>query len=483
MKSFNDLLDLLEWISIELEKTKLFDEPVEFIGDISKAKKSSNGDLFIEVSQRNKNGKTYKINIFLSRYYIKTLLNNLGLKNEKELENKSWKILGKISFWPSSSSIAITLKSLLPLGDSKLEKRKKEILNKLKLEGLLRTVENKLEYLEPIRKIAVISSETAAGYGDFIKNINKLKNTPVIHLYQSPMQGVEVPIGVSKALKLIIESKIDYDIIVLIRGGGAQSDLMYFDDYHLAKNIAWVSRNKIPVLTGIGHEQDITIPDFVSFMRFSTPTEVARAIVNQIETFNNAINDSFQNLVYIINNNFSYAEIYTNNILNSISSLIEQYFQKENNNIFNYYKSLYKATELLDSKEYILNKEFKFFDFISQYIINKISEENKKIDTIEDNLKNNYNLLEFNSLQNLNDLYIKITQNSPFSSFLSRGAVLVQNSKIIDSVYNLDKNIDLEIKLKDGEVLSNIKEIKYYKSPVLSQEENKKTIKINKELK
>jgi exodeoxyribonuclease VII large subunit len=463
MKKFNDLLELLDWISFELKKTDLFNESIEFNGDISNAKKSSAGDLFIEVSQRNENGKTYKITIFLSRYYIKTLLDNLGLKNEKELENKSWRILGKLSFWPSSSNFAITLQSLLPLGDSKLEKRRKEIINKLKLEGLLRTVENKLEYLEPIKKIAVISSETAAGYGDFIKNINKLKNTPIIHLYPSPMQGIEVPIGVSRALKLIIDSNIDYDVIVLIRGGGAQSDLMYFDDYHLAKNIAWVSNNKIPILTGIGHEQDITIPDFVSFMRFSTPTEVARAIVNQIETYNNLINESFQNIIYSINNNLLHAELYTKNVLNSLSSLIEQYFQKENNNLIIYYNSLYKINELLDLKKSILNKEYKFFDFITQYLSNKIMEEKRKITNIESNIKNKYNLLESNSFQILNDYYIKITQNSPFSSFLSGGAVLVQNSKIIDSVYNLDKNHDLEIKLKDGEALSSIKEIKYYR--------------------
>ncbi|WP_129407921.1 exodeoxyribonuclease VII large subunit [Marinitoga lauensis] len=220
MKKFKDLLELINWISIQLENTELFEDSIVFNGDISKAKTSSAGDLFIEVSQRNEYGKTYKINIFLSRYHIKTLLNNLGLKNVKELENKSWKILGKLSFWPSSSTFAIKLQSLLSLGESKLEKRKRDILNRLKIEGLLRTKENKLEYLEPIRKIAVISSENAAGYGDFIKNINKLKNPPLIHLYPSSMQGIEVPISVSKSLKLILNSGIKYDIITIIRGGG-----------------------------------------------------------------------------------------------------------------------------------------------------------------------------------------------------------------------------------------------------------------------
>ncbi|SHE52367.1 exodeoxyribonuclease VII large subunit [Marinitoga hydrogenitolerans DSM 16785] len=463
MKKFKSLLELINWISLELEKTNLFDDTVVFEGDISRAKISSAGDLFIEVSQRNEKGKTFKINVFLSRYYIKTLIDNLGLKNIKELENKSWNFLGKISFWPTTSTFAIRLQSLFPLGDSKLEKRRKEIIKRLKIKGLLRERENKLESLQPIRKIAVISSETAAGYGDFIKNINKLKNPPLIHLYPSSMQGVEVPINVSKALKRIIESKINYDVIALIRGGGSQSDLMYFDDYNLAENIAWVSNNKIPVLTGIGHEQDITIPDYVSYMRFSTPTEVARSIVNQIEVFNNQINDNFQNIIYSINNIFLHAEFYTKNILNNLSVLIDQFFEEEKNKMNVYHNSLTFFERILENSESFISKELNSFDFISKYINNEINIIKNDNYNIEKTIRNLFEVYESNLLKKLNDYYLEITKNSPFSSFLSGGAVLVQNSEVIDSVYKLDKKKNLEIKLRDGEVESIIKEVKYYK--------------------
>lgn len=463
MKAFKDLIELLNWISLELEETSLFEDTITFEGDISSAKTSSAGDLYIEVSERNVKGKTYKMTVFLSRYYIKTLLERLNLNSVKELENKSWKFFGKISFWPSSSSIAIRLQSLQPLGKSKLEKRRREILNKLKAEGLLRTKENKLEDLNPIRKIAVISSETAAGYGDFVKNINKLKIPPVLHLYPSSMQGIEVPVSVSKALKLIIDSKIDYDVIVIIRGGGAQSDLMYFDDYRLAQNIAWVSNNKIPILTGIGHEQDATIPDFVSYMRFSTPTEVARAIVKQIETFNNLIDNIFYEIIYNVNSKFLYADMFAENVMNNMNLLIDNFFEKENNIINNYMNSFENINNVINASNVFLSKEFKILQIVSQFIDNKIEKENKMQLTYEKEIKTHFNIYE-NNLSNLIDnYYIEITKNSPFSSFLSRGAILVQNSQIIDSVYDLDKKEELDIKLKDGEVKSKIKNIIYFK--------------------
>ncbi|WGS64776.1 exodeoxyribonuclease VII large subunit [Marinitoga aeolica] len=463
MKKFKDLLDLVKWITNELEKTSILDDTIVFSGDISKAKTSSSGDLYIEISQRNDNGKTYKITVFLSRYYIKTLLDNLKLKNIFELENKKWIVIGKLSFWPSSSSFAIKLQSLLPSGESNLEKRKREILNKLKLEGLIRTKENKLEFLEPIRKIAVISSETAAGYGDFIKNINKLKNPPLIHLYPSPMQGIEVPISISKSLKLIIDSKIDYDVIAIIRGGGAKADLMYFDDYNLAQNIAWVSNNKIPILTGIGHEQDTTIPDFVSYMRFSTPTEVARAIVKQIEYYNKKIDDNFQNIIYSINNIFIQAEFFSKNILNNLSSMIDQFFEEENNKMKLYLNVLTNFSNIIYSNEQNLNKAINSIKFFSNYIGNNLENLEKNNDKIEENLKYFFDNYLSNNLKKLNDYYLNITKNSPFSAFLSGGAVLIQDSQKIDSIYKANMEKNLEIILYDGEMKTEIKEIKHYR--------------------
>ncbi|NUU97007.1 exodeoxyribonuclease VII large subunit [Marinitoga sp. 1138] len=461
MKQFKDLISLIDWVSSELKTTELFSDSITFIGDISRAKLSTSKDLFIEVSQRLGTGKTYKINIFLSRYYVKTLLENLELKDVSDLENKSWKIVGRLSFWPSSSNIAITLKSLSPVGESKLEKRRRVILNKLKLEGLLRTANNTLEMLPPIKKIAVISSETAAGYGDFVKNINKTKYPPLIHLYPSPMQGVEVPVGIISALKNILKSKIDYDLVVIIRGGGSQADLMYFDDFNLAQHIAYFSNNKIPIVTGIGHEQDTTILDFVSYIRFSTPTEVARAINNQIEFFHQTLHEKFQNIIYEINSNFTTTEIKLKNLsenlsiyFNNITKNQEKYLKEMSNKINN-------INKFFEMNEKALNSRLDFINLISNHINNKLinfsSVINNEKNLIQKNMENKLNM----SFQRIDELYIKITQNSPFSAFLSNGAIVIQNGEIVNTIKNL-KIDPVEIKFKDGEAKGKIESINYY---------------------
>ncbi|WP_129407920.1 exodeoxyribonuclease VII large subunit [Marinitoga lauensis] len=238
---------------------------------------------------------------------------------------------------------------------------------------------------------------------------------------------------------------------------------MYFDDYNLAQNIAWVSNNKIPILTGIGHEQDITIPDYVSYMRFSTPTEVARAIVNQIENYNKKIDENFQNIIYSINNIFTRSEIFSKNILNNLSSLIDQFFEEERNKMIMYSNSIKLFDNIIRSNELTMKKEFKFFEFFSQYIENNINNFKRINDNTEEKFKNIFDLYISNVSKKLDNYYIEMTKNSPFSSFLSGGAILVQNSQIIDSVYKVDEKKELEIKLYDGEINTKIKEIRYYR--------------------
>jgi len=90
-------------------------------------------------------------------------------------------------------------------------------------------------------------------------------------------------------------------IVVIIRGGGSKSDLMYFDDLELAYIIAKFNE-KIPVVVGIGHEQDKTIPDYVSWKNYSTPTEVSRDIVNQINFYVDRIESLEKDLTLYFNN-------------------------------------------------------------------------------------------------------------------------------------------------------------------------------------
>jgi exodeoxyribonuclease VII large subunit len=154
-----------------------------------------------------------------------------------------------------------------------LTRKKQEIIKQLQDEGVFH-LNKELEFPIVPQRIAVISSETAAGYGDFVHQLktNRYGFKYYIKLFKAYMQGEEAEKSIINALDQIFESLEKFDIIVIIRGGGSQADLNCFNSYWLAYHI---TQFPLPVLTGIGHERDQTIADLVAFNNLKTPTAVA----------------------------------------------------------------------------------------------------------------------------------------------------------------------------------------------------------------
>lgn len=163
------------------------------------------------------------------------------------------------------------------MGD--LLRRRREILERLQKEGILE-LNRQLQWVEVPQRIAVISARGAAGYGDFI---NQLYNNPSrlnfkIQLFEAVMQGDRTPSTIIAALDLIASQQEEWDGVVIIRGGGATSDLVAFEDYDLAAHIA---QFPLPVIVGIGHERDVTVLDYVANMRVKTPTAAAEWLISR----------------------------------------------------------------------------------------------------------------------------------------------------------------------------------------------------------
>lgn len=127
-----------------------------------------------------------------------------------------------------------------------------------------------------LARIAVISSGTAAGYGDFCHQLDASPFRFETQLFPATMQGAQVEQSVIAALDAIAAEATRWDAVVIIRGGGAVSDLSGFDTYLLAANVA---QFPLPVLTGIGHDRDETVIDCVAHTRLKTPTAVADFLV------------------------------------------------------------------------------------------------------------------------------------------------------------------------------------------------------------
>ena len=176
------------------------------------------------------------------------------------------------------------------LGD--IARRRQEILRTLQAEGVDR-MNKELPLPMLLQRIAVISSPTAAGYEDFCNqlNSNKQKLFFQTRLFPATMQGKEVEQSVIGALNTIAEQVEDWDIVVIIRGGGSTSDLSGFDTLQLAENVA---QFPLPVITGIGHERDDTVIDLIAHTRVKTPTAAAEFLIHhqqeQLERVNSLAN-------------------------------------------------------------------------------------------------------------------------------------------------------------------------------------------------
>ena len=155
--------------------------------------------------------------------------------------------------------------------------RRKEILALLEEDGVL-TLNKELTLPRPLLRIAIVSSASAAGYGDFCDQIKQSGLPFQLQLFPATMQGEGVEASVIAALEMIATEEENWDAVVIIRGGGAVSDLAGFETYLLAAHVA---QFPLPVLTGIGHERDDTVVDLVAHTRLKTPTAVAAFLVER----------------------------------------------------------------------------------------------------------------------------------------------------------------------------------------------------------
>ena len=164
------------------------------------------------------------------------------------------------------------------MGD--MMRKRQEIIRQLKAEGVFE-LQKELHFPIFAQRIAVISSETAAGYGDFCNQLETNEYELYFHveLFSAVMQGDHVEQSIIHALNQINSREDDFDCVVIIRGGGATADLSGFDTLSLAENVA---NFPLPIVTGIGHERDESVLDMVSFQRVKTPTAAAAYLIDHL---------------------------------------------------------------------------------------------------------------------------------------------------------------------------------------------------------
>lgn len=250
---------------IELINTTLytFDE-IKVIGEISEFKISQNKWVFFNLKDENS-----LIECFIPIYYLTVEINN-GMMVE---------VSGLPNIYPKSGRFRLKIYTIKPYGEGAILKSFLLLKEKLEKEGLFDT-SRKRKIIDFPERLGLITSRDSAGYRDFIKILNERIGGLKLYLINVQVQGDEAPFQIIDALKHYSENNNIYnlDAIILLRGGGSMEDLSIFNNEALARAIF---ASKIPVITGIGHEKDITIADLVADLRASTPSNAAQLIIRE----------------------------------------------------------------------------------------------------------------------------------------------------------------------------------------------------------
>ncbi len=278
-----------------------FPDKIWVIGEISEMKVNRNGHCYLNLIEKDEATDTvtaqaratiWSYTFRMLRPYFETTTGQILIEGIKVLVNVTVEFHELYGY----SLNILDIDPTYTIGD--MTRRRREIINRLINEGVA-DMNKELEFPLVPQKIAVISSETAAGYQDFNDHLIRNPSGYIFYtkLFPAVMQGLQAESSIIGALDRIYEYEDFFDVVVIIRGGGSQLDLSCFDNYNLAYHI---TQFPLPVITGIGHEKDNTIADLVAHTRLKTPTAVAEFLIGELAAFDLRLTESKEKLTDLV---------------------------------------------------------------------------------------------------------------------------------------------------------------------------------------
>jgi len=271
-KNYMDLYTLQAQLKMGLEG--LFPDRIWVKAEISSLSRKANGHCYMDLCQSDRGGLVAKSRavIWASRFnYIDQYFKSVtGSSLEAGME-----ILARVQVsYHVLYGLTLTIDEVDPeftLGEK--EAQRQRTIERLTKEGLMKLQKQLSLPLLPYR-LAVVSAQGAAGYGDFCHHLldNEYGFVFDVKLFEATMQGETAPESIVSAISEILSAKVHYDAILIMRGGGSELDLACFDDYDMAVAIA---RCPVPVFTAIGHDKDYHVADMVANTYVKTPTAMA----------------------------------------------------------------------------------------------------------------------------------------------------------------------------------------------------------------
>ena len=315
------------------------------------------------------------------------------------------------------------------MGD--MARKRQEIIRQLKEEGVF-DLQKELTLPMFTQRIAVISSETAAGYGDFCNQLADNAYGFQFHteLFPAIMQGEQVESSVIAALDHINERIADFDVVVIIRGGGATTDLSGFDTLLLAENVA---NFPLPIITGIGHDRDESVLDMISHTRVKTPTAAAAFLIDHLAQVYERIEDSQRALVNLVKRRMEKEQMRLQRLSSTLPVIFSLVKTRGNARLERLQTNLLAAMQqrIRDSRNNLSTFNAQFAMLHSQFI----TRQRHRLQLIEEKVRNLDPVL-----------------------LLNRGySITLKDGKVVRDASQLKAGDEIETRLKKGNVKSIVK--------------------------
>ena len=436
----NDTLPEMVWIRAEMSDVRV----------------NQNGHCYLEFIEKDRIGKTLVAKargmIWANTFH---LLRAYFENSTKQTFSSGLKVLVQVSIeFHELYGFSLTVHDIDPsytLGDQALNRA--AILKQLEEDGVL-YLNKELELPLPMNRIAIISSPTAAGYEDFLDQLHKNAFGFVFYtkLFPAIMQGDRSEDSIISALERIYEYQDCFDAVVIIRGGGATSDLSSFDSYLLAASCA---QFPLPVITGIGHERDETVLDVVAHTRAKTPTAVAEFLIGNLTETAMELTEISQGIVSLVSQRLQ-DETVRLSVFETKNSFILKGWYREQETVLSSARNVLAKGMVRIQREN--QNKFAFLeDNLKRKSLQLLKDNQSKFSLLEDSLKRSIQQQYKEELNKLETLDKQLHLSSP-ENILKKGYTLtMKDGKIVKQSGILRKGDEITTFFPDGKIESIVK--------------------------
>lgn len=445
------------------------------IAEVSELKENRSGHCYLELIEKEGNTIVARSRATIWSYTYR-MLKPYFETTTGQLFSQGIKILAQVTVeYHAAYGMSLNIKDIDPtytVGDMALQRR--EIIERLQKEGVFE-MNKELELPLVPQNIAVISSATAAGYQDFMQQLehNAAGFKFYTHLFEAYMQGAETVPSIVGALERIFNYDGFFDAVVIIRGGGATADLSSFDSYDLAINVA---QFPLPVITGIGHEKDDTIIDLVAHTRLKTPTAVAEFLISGMERYYSRLQELENSIIQTTRETLDEQKDLLERMAGSLSGSVDEFIQQKQQqltqsgyqlqrsisnyshkkqtglNVLKHRLSSSLSMSFLENKNHINRQQRILKRLVGEAVLKKQSNVKHVQDVLVSEVQKKLYKERERLIRNENTVRLLNPEN-----ILKRGFTLtLKDGKIVKSVNELKRGEVLTTRFSDGDIHSKI---------------------------